>query len=216
MSAFIAEMDKETFINQAEWPEVILQHPTACVANSGDTFNIIWDSGASMCVTNDKSDFEGATTPVQHQNVDGINSQLRLEARGTVCWNILDSSGKLRPFRLPAYYAPNARQRLLSTTTISRAYPNNEIKINTKRWKIKGNPNKPEESDVDVVINPINNLPTSTCLRPNTVNRLAVNFAEDIFNTKQSNHNLCEPKKELLRWHCCLGHMGFRTVQFSL
>ena len=31
--------------------------------------------------------------------------------------------------------------------------------------------------------------------------------------TVPSNVNQTEPKKELLRWHCCLGHIGMRWIQ---
>ena len=40
-----------------KWSKVILQHPQACTMNLNDTFDVIWDSGASFCITNNRKDF---------------------------------------------------------------------------------------------------------------------------------------------------------------
>ena len=94
----------------------MLQHPAACANHMKDTHHIVWDSGASVCITNDKSDFIGPVKPIQNAKVDGINSHLRLEGVGTVCWSMLDTAGNVCDIKLPACYAPKARQRLLNTT----------------------------------------------------------------------------------------------------
>ena len=130
--------------------------------------------------------------------VDGINSHLDLEGFGTVKWTTLDSNGKLRTFKLPAYYAPKAGQKLLSTSTFCKTCPHDEIKITPKSWTIKRNRKIKDEADVEVLISPVNNLPMSICLRPDTVKKMALNFAEDMFATRQKNQNLCKPKKESL------------------
>ena len=97
--------------------------------NTEDSHSIVWDSGASMCISNDKADFEGAIKSMPNAKVDGINSYLELEGFGTVNWTMLDTNAKLRSIKLPAYYAPKARQKLLSTSTFSKMYPHNETKI---------------------------------------------------------------------------------------
>mgnify|MGYP003322436974 CR=1 FL=1 len=127
---------------------------------------------------------------------------------------ILDTNGKLRTFKLPAHYAPKARQKLLSTSTFCKIYPHNEIKITPKSWTIKRNPKVKNEANVEVMISQVNNLPMSICMRPDTVKKMALNFAEDLFATRRNNQNLSESKKELLCWHYRLGHIGLRTVQF--
>ena len=196
------------------WVKAVLNHPAACVMNTEDSHSIVWDSGASMCISNDKADFEGAIKSMPNAKVDGINSHLELEGFGTVNWTMLDTNAKLRSIKLPAHYAPKARQKLLSTSTFSKMYPHDEMKITPKSWTIKRNPNKKDEADIEVLISPVNNLPMSICMRPDTVKRMAINFAEDPFATSRKNKNLNEPKKELLWWHYRLGHIGLRTVQF--
>ena len=78
-----------------DWTKVVLQHPTACDMSMSNTYNIVWDSGASMCITNNKTDFVRPIAPIKNAKVDGINSHMKLEGVGTVCWSILDSSGNI-------------------------------------------------------------------------------------------------------------------------
>ena len=79
-----------------------------------DTFTVVWDSGASMCVTFDKEDFVGPIQPLPSKStINGIANNLRIEGKGTVSWPILDTNGNLRDLKLPAYYIPKLKQRLL-------------------------------------------------------------------------------------------------------
>ena len=91
--------------------------------------------------------------------VDGINSCLEPEGFGTVKWTTLDTNGKLRTFKLPAYYAPKARQKLLSTSTFCEIYPHDEIKITPKSWTVKRNTKVKDEADVEAMTSPVNDLP---------------------------------------------------------
>ena len=105
--------------------DVILQHPSACMAamEKDDTFSVIWDSGASMCISGDKRDFIGKIKPLANVVVKGIVSGLKIEGMGHVRWSVLDTEGKLRHLKLPAYYVPKTRQRLLSTSVFCKVYP---------------------------------------------------------------------------------------------
>ena len=61
--------------------DVVLQHPSACIAtmDNDDIFSIIWDSGASMCISGDKRDFTGKIKPVKNAVVKGIVSGLNIK-----------------------------------------------------------------------------------------------------------------------------------------
>lgn len=144
--------------------DVILQHPGACLAamNPEDTFSIIWDSGASMCITHDKRDFVNKIKPMDNAVVSGISSGLEIKGLGRVRWSVLDTNGKLRHLLLPAYYVPKTRQRLLSTSVFCKAYPKNPISISGNTWIVKSNPHDKRQSGIDIYINSLNNLPTST------------------------------------------------------
>ena len=167
----IAQPEALTF---QEYQKVVLQHPTACISEmkNDDTFSIIWDSGASMCISGDKQDFVGKITPVQDAVVKGIVSGLKIEGIGRVRWSVLDTEGKLRHLVLPAYYVPKTRQRLLSTSVFCKEYPKNSISIEGDTWVIGNGQNDSHHSSIDVYINPMNNLPTSTCFCHSAVQEL--------------------------------------------
>jgi len=201
---------------QPDWKRVILQAPECCKLALEDSFDIVWDSGASMCISNDRNDFVGKIKPLTDLQVDGILSQLKLEGIGNVCWTLLDVSGNPRNLVLPAYYAPKARQRLLSTTAFCDQYPNNQITVSPNMWTINPDPHNPNERAIDVLINRNNNLPMSTCHHGKSLEHLAINFASQTTTTHARNYNLSEPQKELLRWHYRLGHVGMQTVKWIL
>ena len=179
------------------------------------TFPLIWDSGASMCLTSHKSDFVGEIEPWEN-SVQGISSGLQIKGKGNVCWTLLDVDGKFRRLELPAFYAPEARTRLLSTSVFCAKYPLNTISMTAHRWTVNPYPRVKDERPIDIYINPLNNLPQTTCFKEREVNKTAVNFSEMVTTTHKDNHNLPEPHKELIRWHNRLGHIGMRTIQFLL
>ena len=96
----------------------------ACKASLSDTYNVVWDSGASMCISNDKDDFPDGIQHLSNAKVDKIASHLQLEGVGKVCWSMFDAVGNVCDIILPAYYAPKARQRLLSTMVFCKQYRN--------------------------------------------------------------------------------------------
>ena len=95
---------------QPDWKRVMLQAPECCELALDDSFDVVWDSGASMCISNNKNDFVGKIEPLTDLQVDGISSQLELEGMGNVCWTLIDVSGNPRNLVLPAHHAPKARQ----------------------------------------------------------------------------------------------------------
>ena len=115
-----------------------------------------------MCISGDKRDFISELESVDAM-VKGIASGLEIKRKGRVKWSVLDQNGKLLDLILPAYYVPNACQRLLSTTVFCQEYPDANIAIDGNAWIIHPNNTDNKDKGVDVYINPLNNLPTSTC-----------------------------------------------------
>ena len=66
------------------------------------------------------------------------------------------------------------------------------------------------------MVDPQNNLPTSEAFGGNDPFKAADALVAPIFEVHESNHNLTEAEKELLRWHYCLGHIVFKKIQFLL
>merc|ERR1712025_225383 len=204
-------VSKQAHLTQSnEWSKVILQHPSACTMKLNDTFDVIWDSGASFCITNDKNDFIEPIHKVNDGSINGINGPMKIIGSGRVRWSLLDVTGQLRHIELGCLYAPNATQRLLSTAAFLDEYPNNTITVDAKTWTIAADPNKPDKNPINVEVNELNNLPMSQCIVPKSLNALSINFAENVTATHATNCNLDEPQKELLRWHYRLGHRSLQ------
>jgi len=180
-------------------------------------FPVIWDSGASVTISPDKSDFVGSmVSPSAITQLKGIAKGLRIEGQGTVRWCVHDAFGNLRTLTLPAYYVPKIRIRLLSTTSLLQSYGNETIKVEADKLTLSGIDGDPSRNPVVARVNPDNNLPTSEAYRHKDTLHAADALNATITAVNEMNFNLTEPEKELLRWHYRLGHMSFKKIQFLL
>ena len=85
-------------------------------------FKVLWDSGASISISNNRSDFvEFSSNPVVSR-CRGIGSNAKVEGQGIVEWNIKDVHGHIRVLRLRALFIPTSDVRLLSTADLLQAY----------------------------------------------------------------------------------------------
>ena len=171
-------------------------HPRALQSamNKEDSSEVVWDSGASCCISHDKADFVGPIRKVHNgAQLTGIVSGLKIEGIGTVNWSVIDVNGSIRSLLLPCYYVPRSNQRLLSTAAFSEKYPNNKIIIGSPNWSIEANPNNAKESGIDVYLNQLNNLPISTCFRRKAVASTSVALASEITVLHEENANLSAP-----------------------
>ncbi len=118
---------------------------------------------------------------------------------------------------IPAFYVPGIKIRLLSTTTsLLQTYPDKTITIEAHQLtlsSVEGNLNR---APLSVLVNPQNNLPTSEAYNLNNLLKVADALNATFNEVHESNQNLNAAEKELLCWHYCLGHIGFRKVQFLI
>ena len=160
--------------------------------NNKDTFTVIWDSGASMCVSPDKKDFIGPISKLpKPATIQAISNNLRIEGAGKVRWSMLDSKGNLRHLQLPCCCTPKLNQRLLSTSTFAETYPDCEIFMKGNAMTVKKG-----DQTINVFVNSRNNLPVSTCFRKEGLDSVAANLGESVVSLQ--NQNLSEPQKEPL------------------
>ena len=106
--------------------------------------------------------------------------------------------------------------RLLSTTSLLQQYEGESIKVEAHQLTLSGVDDDPTRPTLVARVNPDNNLPTSDAYRKNDTLRAAECLNATIAAVNESNFNLSEPEKELLRWHYRLGHMSFKKIQFLL
>ena len=76
---------------------------------------VIFDTGASLAITPDKSDFDGPlTVPKGDLRLGGMANGLLIEGVGPVTWTFTNPDGTEVRICSMAYYVPGAKARLLS------------------------------------------------------------------------------------------------------
>ncbi len=182
------------------------------VLGKADQFPVIWDSGASVTI---KDFVKGTLTHSKVSSVNGIGSGLDIQGEGLIEWVIQDDHGNLRTIRVKAYYAPGSKIRLLSTTDFLKHYRGENLLVEAHQMVLSGVAGDPERGPITIRIHPHSNLPMSIAYR-NVERHIPSVLLNTISTVHESNLNLSEPQKELLRWHYCLGHVDIRRVQFVM
>ena len=181
------------------------------------TFPVIWDSGASISITHERSDFVGPiTSPGPLTQLQGIAKGLRIEGQGHVMWAMEDTAGGIRMIKVPAYLVSKIKVRLLSTTSLLQTYPDETITIEAHQLTLSGSNDDDARGQVIARVNPDNNLPTSHAYCQASIPEGLEILNNTITTVSQDNANLSEAEKELLRWHHRLGHLAFRKIQFLM
>ena len=76
---------------------------------------VIFDSGASLAITPNKSDFDGSLTiPKGDLRLGGMANGLKIEGLGAISCTFLDGASGDVVVRGMAYYVPKSKARLLS------------------------------------------------------------------------------------------------------
>ena len=91
-------------------------------------------------------------------------------------------------------------------------YQGGKFVVNADRMRITSNDTNP----ISVYISPDINLPTSIAFEYTCVPTGTEEFHNVISEVHSDNMNLCEPQKDLLRWHQRLGHISFNNVKFLM
>ena len=131
-----------------------------------NSFPVIWDSGASHCVTFDKSDFfSDVQDPGTLRRLKGINSGLEVKGIGKIQWSMHDETGKLRQFILPALWVPDCESRLLSTSVLLREYNNEHLIQHASFMRLSGNPSVVNRPSVLVPLDNRSGLLKATMFR---------------------------------------------------
>jgi hypothetical protein len=135
---------------------------TMDIERNGSKAEIVWDTGATLCVTHCQSDFTKppTKTPVTHV-LKGLAKGLSIEAVGEVSWTCTADDGTDYTVLAPAYYVPQSERRLLSPQAfLQKEYHNNGTEM-TARQTWKGiYLDCPDGRCVSMPYNQKNNLPT--------------------------------------------------------
>jgi Zinc knuckle len=180
---------------------------------------VIWDSGASVCVSFDRNDFVGPIQPLANPSrLRGFfRNGPRIRGVGHVAWSFEDTNGNLRTLKLPAMYVPEVKQRLLSTTCLLQAHPNESLTVLPEGMWLSGDGDK--LGSIEVLTDSVTNLPTAYAYSytgSQSDSPDGASFAAPIPVASTVNANLSDAQRELVRWHQKLGHASYRRVQFLL
>jgi len=181
------------------------------------TFQLIWDSGASHCITNDEKDFVGPIErPGLLKKLTGLAKGLHIKGVGSVEWTVLANDGSHRTLRVPAYYVPESPVKLIGTASLLQQHKGETIQLTEQSATLSGIDGDPSRSAVTAFVNPTNNIPSCTAFRLSAVQKVAAHLQSITTTVDPNNINLSEPEKELLRWHQRLGHLDYRKIQFLM
>ncbi|KAI2506683.1 hypothetical protein MHU86_7784 [Fragilaria crotonensis] len=157
---------------------------------------IIWDSGASISISPDPEDFQGTMrSPGTITQLKGIARGLQIKGQGEVTWAVHDTNGNLRMIKVPAFYVPGIKVRLLSTTSLLQTYQGETIQVESNRLTLSGVPGDSSRGAVMVLVNPQNNLPTSDAFNGQDPFKAADALVATITEVHETNHNLSEAEK---------------------
>ena len=109
--------------------------PTTIAANDEHKDVLVWDTGATTCVSTNVKHFpEGVKPLLQPKQLTGVGSTVPVEGKGYVHWQVVDCHGRIRTLRLPALYVPKAAANLLSVQTVLQEYAGETINMTEARW----------------------------------------------------------------------------------
>ena len=94
--------------------------------------------------------------------------------------------------------------------------PRSTISINPRGLTLSGVKKDKFRRSIDVLLNPVNNLPTSYGYNTQGLKAATTTLANTITMVHNNNINLDPVKRELMKWHIRFGHINFKTVQFLM
>ena len=136
---------------------------------------VIWDTGASVTISNAKEDFGDTYKKASTIDViSGISKGLKVLGKGTVKWNIQDSTGQFRTLELPALHVPSCGAKLISCSGLLQKYKGETITMTDNQLVLSGIEGDKTRNSVSVWLNSANNLPTSPAFLPTATKQVAM------------------------------------------
>jgi hypothetical protein len=183
---------------------------------------IVIDTGASVSLTPNHSDFVGPIRETDISEMQGLSSTSKVAGKGKVKWTVRDLFGRTKTIFTEAYYVPDVTIRLFSPQVYFRTNDRGELKVNKAGAFLHFDAG---DSPLEFPFQPNNIL----MMLPGIEQIQAGLSFEDVFylqDTKsttdliqqisvadEQNQNLTAAEKELLLRHFRLGHANFQWIQ---
>ena len=177
-------------------------------------FNIIWDSGASVCVTPSKTDFVSFQPCTIHSEVEGIGGKnCKIAGKGRVRWYFIDVNGHDRCLELEAFHVPKCNARLLSMSQLLRDYPEESVTIRRSHLELSGSSST---SKIMVPFDPSSNLPISLASNSGKAHESASKMLYNVtITTDEGKKNLSPAEKKVASVALSIRPCGIRQGQTS-
>ena len=151
--------------------------------------------------------------------IAGIQSQSIVTGIGNVAWSFTDHDGVLRTLTIPALLVPSSKVRLLSINSLLTTYPDETIHHDKTKLTLSGAPasnSEAKRNGITIYICPKTNLPAAMAYSNDTDSKLHQALNATISCAANNNINLSPSQRELLKWHCRLGHLSMKRTQFLM
>jgi hypothetical protein len=216
-SALVAARDLNATFKLADLSWSPPQSRQQFILNLADNHHIpvVIDTGASVSLTPNASDFIHPIKPTKLSSLQGLGSTSRVDGQGIVEWQIRDVLGCVRTIRMEAYLVRDAAIRLFSPQVYFKEANLGWLQVDHLKAELCLH-------DGSILTFPYaeNNLPYMvtdwqptvgiTCQDQATLcNGGIVNMSV----AEETNQNLTASQKELLQWHWKLGHGHFGWIQ---
>ncbi len=127
-----------------------------------DSFDVVWDSGASLSVTNNKRDFVSFKPLCMAVATVGQQSDTKTSGIGMVKYDIINTNGELQAITSKAFYIPTAKQKLLSVADVLSNLPGGKFYMSASCTVLEA----PSVGKLEIKNNQVTNLPTSQVFCP--------------------------------------------------
>jgi hypothetical protein len=191
-----------------------------------DKIPLIFDTGASVSISNTKSDFASPILPVQRTTLKGIASGLPVQGIGTVSYTITDANNHETTITIPGVlFVPDCPTRLICPRQLlaTSTSPGADIRITPSHLQMKLHNKR-----FIIPYDPINNLPIlhttpgvksyiNYCITKHLHHspQLQCYLAQDKTSLNPSSpigNNLTKPQLTKLQWHQRLNHINFNQL----
>jgi hypothetical protein len=154
MAAVVAPSAAHTVSGPTDTLRAAVQSPRQFKNSMPDhaSFDVCWDTGASLAVTPDKRDFvDQVRRPSIAVRLKGVARGLCIAGEGHVMWSFFDRTGQLRHVRLPAFHAPRIPMRLLSVVSALQVHEGEQFIVTGTRVRLvsaglRAHPDDPDRS----------------------------------------------------------------------
>jgi hypothetical protein len=176
---------------------------------------VIVDTGASISVSPNVSDFVGRIKPPTTQKLLGLGDGCDVDGEGIIEWQIRDILGTIRTIRTYGYLVKKAPVRLFSPQSYFKEAQEGCLYVDHQRTELTLHDGSTltfpfADNNIPFMLTdwqPIVGITFQDCSTMTDTKIVGMSVADE------TNQNLSPKQKELLRWHWKLGHCHFGWVQ---